>query len=167
MKKLLLSLFVFAGVILAPSYAQSPEGKNFGFGVMVGDPTGLTVKFWTQRTNALVIDVGGSYFGSPRIGLDYLWHFNAFNSNVAKLYAGFGGALGIGEGKGFYYANDNGRFYFRSDNGLGLGVRGVFGVNFIPRTTPLEFFLEVGVLVGLTPNFGSALDTGLGIRFYP
>ena len=165
MKNLLLILFVYT--FSSFSFAQSPQGKNFGFGIMVGDPTGLTVKFWTQRTNALVIDVGSSYFGSPRIGVDYLWHFDAFRTNIAKLYAGVGGALGIGEGRGLYYTNDNGRFFFRSDNGLGLGARGVLGVNIVPQTTPLEFFLEVGVLVGLTPSFGSAVDAGLGIRFYP
>jgi hypothetical protein len=167
MKKIVLILFVYTLTFFSVSLAQSPEGKNFGFGIMVGDPTGLTVKFWTQRQNAFVIDVGGSYFGSPRIGVDYLWHFDAFRSNVAKLYAGIGGALGIGQGKGIYYSNDEGRFYFRSDNGIGIGARGVFGVNFIPQNTPLEVFLELGLLVGLTPSFGSAVDSGLGIRFYP
>lgn len=167
MKKPCLILFVCVLSYFSVSFAQSPQGRNFGFGIMVGDPTGLTIKYWTQRTNAIVIDVGGSYFGSPRIGLDYLWHFDAFRSNVAKLYAGFGGALGIGEGKGLYYDNDEGRFYFRSDNGLGLGARGVFGINFVPQSTPLEIFLEVGLLVGLSPSFGSAFDSGLGLRFYP
>jgi hypothetical protein len=167
MKKIFLILFVCTAAFCSYSYAQSPQGKNFGFGIMVGDPTGLTVKFWTQRNNALVIDVGGSYFGSTRIGVDYLWHFDAFRSNIAKLYAGFGGALGIGEGKGLYYTNDEGRFFFRSNNGVGIGARGIVGVNVIPQSTPLEIFLEIGVLVGLTPTFGSALDTGLGLRFYP
>jgi hypothetical protein len=167
MKFILLILIVYAVIFISSSYAQSPEGKNFGFGLMVGDPTGLTIKFWTQRSSAIVIDVGGSYFGSPRIGIDYLWHFNAFRSNVTKLYAGFGGALGIGEGKGLYYSNNEGRFYFRTHNGLGTGARGVIGVNFIPQSAPLEIFLELGMLVGLTPSFGSAFDSGLGIRFYP
>ncbi len=167
MKKLLPVICVYALTFFSNSFAQSPGGKNFGFGIMVGDPTGLTAKFWTQRNSAFVIDVGGSYFGSPRIGVDYLWHFDAFRSNIAKLYAGLGGALGIGEGKGIYYANDAGRFYFRSDNGIGIGARGVFGVNIIPQNTPLEVFLELGILVGLTPSFGSAVDSGLGIRFYP
>ena len=70
------------------------------------------------------------------------------------------------EGRGFYYTEHHG-FYFRSDNSAGLGVRGVFGINVIPRTSPLEFFLELGLLVGLTPDFGSAGDVGIGMRFYP
>ncbi len=55
-----LSLFLFENV-----YAQSPQNKTFGFGIMLGDPTGGTVKIWTQPANAFVIDLGSSYFGSP------------------------------------------------------------------------------------------------------
>jgi hypothetical protein len=165
-KNLFFIILILCAFIPNISFSQSPDSKNFGFGVVLGDPTGLTLKFWTQRNTALVVDVGASYFGSPRIGVDYLWHFDAFRSNIAKLYAGFGGVLGIGEGKGFYYTEHHG-FYFRSDNGVGLGVRGVFGINVIPRNSPLEFFLEAGLLVGLSPAFGSAGDVGLGMRYYP
>jgi hypothetical protein len=166
MKNILFIILILIGTISNYSFAQSSESKNFGFGLVLGDPTGITFKYWTQRNNALVIDVGASYFGSPRIGVDYLWHFDAFQSNIAKLYAGFGGVIGIGQGKGFYYTEHHG-FYYRTDNGLGLGARGVFGVNVIPRNSPIELFLEVGLLVGLSPSFGSAGDVGLGIRYYP
>jgi len=30
-----------------------------------------------------------------------------------------------------------------------------------------EFFFEIGVLLGLVPDFGSAVDVALGMRFYP
>jgi hypothetical protein len=167
MKKTFFIILILAGTIFNKSYAQSPEGKNFGFGIILGEPTGLTLKYWTQRNNAFVFDIGASYFGSPRISADYLWHFDAFRSNIAKLYAGFGGVVGIGRGNGFYYAHDHNGFFYRSDNGLGLGVRGIFGVNVVPERTPIELFLEVGLLVGLSPSFGSAGDVGIGIRFYP
>ncbi len=162
-------LFIFSIVfILFESFnifAQSPEGRNIGFGVMLGDPTGLTLKIWTPTNNAFVIDLGSSYFGSPRFNVDYLWHFNAFRSNTVMLYAGPGAALGFGKGHGIWYENDQG--FYVHQNSAGLGVRGVFGVNFIPRNNPLEFFFEVGVLVGLAPDFGSAVDAALGMRFYP
>ncbi len=145
-------------------FAQSPQGKQFGFGIMLGDPTGATLKFWTQNENAFVVDIGSSYFGSPRIGGDYLWHFNAFHSSIANLYAGPGVVLGFGRGHGFWYSDEG--FYARG-SGTGLGVRGVFGVDVVPRDNPLEFFFEVGVLVGLAPDFGSAVDAALGLRFYP
>ena len=164
-KNITIILFFFLSVF---AFAQSPPGgKDFGFGIIVGDPTGGTLKFWTTRPNAFVIDIGASYFGSPRIGVDYLWHFNAFNSNIAHLYAGPGGVIGIGEGRGFWYKEKGGGFYVRERSEVGLGIRGVFGVNVIPERTPLEIFFEIGVLIGLVPGFGSAVDAALGIRFYP
>ncbi|MFZ0454732.1 MAG: hypothetical protein WCE54_14570 [Ignavibacteriaceae bacterium] len=150
-------------VFFPNTYAQRPQGKDFGFGIIVGDPTGGTLKFFSNRNNAFVVDFGASYFGSPRIGVDYLWQFNAFNSDIANLYAGAGGTIGFGRGNGFYYKDK----YIREKSNVGLGARGVFGVNVIPRRTPLEFFFEVGVLLGVAPDFSSSADVGLGMRFYP
>ena len=95
----------------------------------------------------------GHHILVARIGVDYFCHFVAFRSNVAKLYAGFGGVLGKGQGKGFYYTEHHG-FFYRSDNGLGQGENRVFGVNVIQHIVPLEFFLEVGLLVKMSPAFG-------------
>lgn len=157
----------FAIIILILSFysfakAQSPMQKKIGFGIMVGDPTGGTLKIWTNPINAFVIDVGSSYFGSPRIGVDYLWHFNTFNSHIANLYAGPGGVIGVGEGSGFWYRNK----FYRTGGNVGLGVRGVCGVDIVPERTPLEVFFELGLLVGFSPGT-SAFDAALGIRFYP
>jgi hypothetical protein len=145
-------------------FAQAPQGKDWGFGIMVGDPAGITVKYWTKSENAFVFDLASSYFGSPRFSADYLWHFDAFHSRIAKLYAGPGAALGFGKGHSFYYSDDG---TLVRDNNAGLGVRGVFGVSIVPRDTPLDIFFEVGLLIGIAPDFGSAVDASLGIRFYP
>ena len=166
MRKSIVLIAAFLLLInLKPVYAQSsPNGKQLGFGIVFGEPFGGTLKYWTNNENAYVFDIGASYFGSPRIGADYLWHFNAFNSRNANLYAGPGVALGFGVGHGIWY-NDHGAFYYRS--GLGLGVRGVFGVDYMPDNSPFEMFFEAGLLIGITPNFGSAGDVALGVRFYP
>lgn len=165
MRKIIILTFILLFVHAFNIHAQSPQGKKIGFGIMVGDPTGATLKIWSSYDNAWVIDVGSSYFGSPRVNVDYLWHFNAFNSRVAELYAGPGGVIGFGTGHGVYYAGEDG-FYYRK-TGAGLGVRGVFGLNIVPERTPLEIFFEAGVLIGLSPDFGSAVDAALGLRFYP
>ena len=162
MKKLLLvlCLTIFWGSNI---FAQQPNGKMVGFGIMVGDPTGITAKFWTNDINAVDVDLGASYFGSPRINVDYLWHFDTFDSRLGNLYAGIGGAVGFGKGNGFYYKDK----YIRTSGNAGLGARGVFGVDIVPRRTPLEIFLEFGVLVAVVPDFGSSADVALGMRFYP
>ena len=150
-----------------PDFAQGPRGRTFGFGIILGDPTGGTIKFWFNNENALAASIGGSYFGAPRIGADYLWHFDAFNSAIVKMYAGPGVAIGVGEGNGYWYKHDEGKFFFRRTGETGIAIRGIFGINIIPRRTPIEIFLEVGPLIGITPAFGTAIDVGIGIRFYP
>ncbi len=155
-------IILFAGI--KPAQAQfAPGGKEFGFGIIIGDPTGGTAKLWLTRDNALAFHLGASYFGSPRIGVDYLWHFDAFRSNIVNLYAGPGGVIGFGKGDGFWY---RGRFV-RVHDDVGIGGRAVFGINIVPVRTPLEIFVELGVLIAFVPDFGSAADAALGIRFYP
>lgn len=160
-------IVIFFGLILiayfSNTYAQSPEGKKFGFGIMGGDPTGGTAKFWMNDINAIDVDLGSSYFGSPRINVDYMWHFYPFDTRIANLYAGAGGSLGFGKNSGFYYKDR----FFRTSSQLGVGARGIFGVDVDPPRTPLEVFLEFGVLMAVAPDFGSSADIALGIRFYP
>ena len=147
--------------------AGGPNGKSFGFGIIIGEPLGLTGKYWLNNENALVFDVGASYFGSPRIQLDYLWHLDVFKSRVVKLYAGPGVGFGIGnESSGFLYKKGREYWYYRDDS-FGLGVRCIVGLNIIPERTPLEIFVELGPNVGIVPGFGVALDGAVGIRFYP
>ncbi|MCU7495617.1 MAG: hypothetical protein HF314_02365 [Ignavibacteria bacterium] len=167
-KKYVFVLLVLMTAFSQKSMAQGPEGKNFGFGIILGEPTGLTLKYWFNRQNALTGSIGGSYFGSPRINVDYLWHIDAFRSRNATLYAGLGGALGFGSGgDGFWYKDEKDRFFYRTTNEAGLGVRGTFGLNVIPDRVPLETFLEIGALVGLVPSSGAAIDLAIGLRFYP
>lgn len=140
--------------------------KEWGFGISIGDPTGLTAKYNVNQKNAWNFNLGSSYFGGLRVGTDYLWHFNPFNSRYVAMHAGFGGVLGFGNGKSFFYKNKGDSFYVR-DHGVGIAVRGIVGVDFYPGSTPFEIYLELGPLLGLIPETGGALDVALGFRFYP
>lgn len=154
-------------LFISSGNAQGPQGKKFGFGLILGDPTGGTIKYWTNNENAFDFYIGSSYFGKLRIGADYLWHFDAFNSNIVKMYAGLGLAVGVGSGHGIWYKENKNKFYYWEDDGIGLGARGLFGINIIPKKVPLEIFLELGPLMGITPNYGVNIDAAIGIRFYP
>lgn len=145
--------------------AYAPMGKDFGFGIMLGEPTGLTAKLWTQKDMAFAFSIGSSYLGKLRIGADYLWHFNAFNSTVVNMYAGPGLAIGIGESGGWWYNDKNKKWYKKNDE-LGFGMRGVFGINVVPKKSPLEFFGEIGVMVGFLPDIYSNAEGAIGMRFY-
>ncbi|MBS1902120.1 MAG: hypothetical protein JSS75_00250 [Bacteroidetes bacterium] len=161
-----LLLLVVTGA--TPAAAQGPRGNDFGFGIVLGEPLGGTVKYWTAPDQAFVGSIGGSYFGAPRVGVDYLWHFDAFRSQVVKMYAGPGLAVGFGNGSYYWlYTKHGDYFYVRDPGSTGFAMRVVVGLNIIPRRTPIELFLEAGPLIGISPAFGAAFDLGLGIRFYP
>ena len=123
------AIILAVALIVSPDIvrAQDPGGKEFGFGIILGDPLGGTIKYWTSPTNAIVAYIGESYFGLRRIDVDYLWHFNAFNTHVVNLYVGVGGAVGLGNGHyGVFYNNDHEkRWYYRSyyKSSVGIGAR--------------------------------------------
>jgi len=165
MRQLMLSA-VMVG-IFATTNAQTPMDRSFGFGIILGDPTGLTAKFESGQKSDIALSVGNSYFGSPRFGLDYTWRIYSFHDAPVHLYAGPGAVIGFGSGNGWFYSNANGRFYYRPAGDFGLGIRGVFGTNIDLKHDPIEFFCELGPMIGISPSFGSTVELGLGVRFYP
>ena len=155
------------GLLLLSTGLYAQRANQWGFGIQLGDPTGLTVKKFMGSNNALNFNIGNSYFGELRIGADYLWHFDAFRSDVVKMHAGFGGVLGFGDGNSAFYDDGPDNFYRRGDDDAGIAVRGIVGIDIYPRTSPFEIFLEFGPLIGLAPETGSAVDVAVGFRFYP
>lgn len=146
--RLLIAALLFAGPTL---FAQQPMNRDIGVGVMFGEPSGFTAKFWTAYNEAFVTSVGVSRFDNIRLGLDYLWHFNAFRSDVVGLYVGPGVAVGA----------------IHNSSEDRVGARGVLGMNIVPRSTALEIFLEAGPLVTLSPSLKSSMDVAAGLRIYP
>lgn len=161
-KSVLFGMVLVLMMIIAKPIAAQDHG--FGLGLVVGEPTGLSAKLWTSRTNAfdfgLGVAVGGDrishdyyYNGESRLHfhMDYLWHsFSAINSSERfPLYYGIGGRYNSGGG------------YDGS-----LGIRGVFGIAWLPRATPIDVFLELVPVFQLTPSTGFGIDAGLGIRFF-
>ncbi|MBR9976481.1 MAG: hypothetical protein KFH87_00205 [Bacteroidetes bacterium] len=163
---------LFLGLTL-PVFAQGPTGKSFGVGFSVGDPTAVSFRFWTSRENSWDAAIGTSYLGNPHVHGDYLWHFNdAFNSRIVSIYAGVGVALGFGDkDDGWvlvrYKQGRDHWFYGSRDDDLVVAAKGTFGLNIIPRNTPLDFFLELNPILGIAPGFGFDIMPALGIRFYP
>ncbi len=161
-KNLLYTIVLVLIMILIKPIAAQDQG--FGIGLILGEPTGVSAKLWTSKINAfdfgLGVSVGGdriSYEGHYDNGsrvhfhMDYLWHsFNAISSTERfPLYYGIGGRFNTGGG------------YDGS-----LGVRGVFGIAWFPRATPIDIFFELVPVFQVTPLTGLGIDAGLGIRYF-
>jgi hypothetical protein len=163
MKRYLLTAFVLSLYVLCPT-AQAQD-RSFGLGVIIGEPTGISAKLWTSPVNAFDFGLGwsvggdrigkydGDYNGGSRVHfhMDYLWHsFDAITSEDRfPLYYGLGGRINTGAG-------------YNSS----AAVRGVFGIAWMPRETPIDIFLEVVPSLQLTSSTGFAIDAGFGVRYY-
>jgi len=163
MKHLYLTVITLCSLVAVQvSVAQE---RNFGLGIIIGEPTGVSAKLWTSSTTAFDFGLGwsvggdrisrydGFYDGGSRVHfhMDYLWHsFDAISSSERfPLYYGIGGRINSGAGY----------------KGSGA-VRGVLGVAWMPHENPFDIFLELVPSLQVTPSTGFAIDAGLGARYF-
>ena len=141
------------------------QGRSFGLGIIIGEPTGLSAKLWTSSTTAFDFGFGwsvggdrigkynGTYDGGGRVHVhvDYLWHsFDVIHSaEQVQFYYGLGGRL------------NNGAGYNSS-----LAIRGVLGAAWFPDETPIDVFLELVPSLQVTSSTGIGIDAGIGARYY-
>lgn len=162
--KYFLIYFVFLSIVLIIAKPIAAQDHGFGMGIILGEPTGLSAKLWTSSNNAFDFGLGvglggdrikynGIYDNSGRIHfhMDYLWHsFNAISSSEKfPLYYGIGGRFNTSGG----YEDS-------------FGIRGVFGIAWFPRNTPIDVFFELVPVFQVTPLTGLGVDAGIGIRYF-
>lgn len=164
MKHYLIAMAAFC--LFFTAQASMGQERPFGLGIIIGEPTGISAKYWTSPTNAFDFALGwgwggdriggrykGYYTGGPRVHfhMDYLWHsFEAIRSEERfPLYYGIGGRINTGAGYNSSFA-----------------VRGVIGIAWMPRNTPVDIFIELAPSLQLTSETGFAIDGGLGARYY-
>ncbi|MCL4509592.1 MAG: hypothetical protein M1470_00750 [Bacteroidetes bacterium] len=159
-----LLLLFFALVFSNKSFAQN---SGIGAGIIVGGPTGLSAKFWTSNLNAVDLGIGWSTGGE--LGREYNGWFYYHPENYLHLHADYlwqnFNAIKSTERLPIYYG-----LGFHLDSGSGFntafGVRGVFGIDWMPHATPLDVFLEFAPVLYLTPSTEMGLDAGFGARYF-
>ncbi|MBU1298521.1 MAG: outer membrane beta-barrel protein [Bacteroidetes bacterium] len=147
MKKLLLILlFLISSTVFT-------QDKGFGLGVILGEPTGISFKGWTSKTNAIDGGMAWSFTKSTALHLhaDYLWHsFDVIESEEnIPLYYGVGARVKFGN-------KDNNR----------LGVRGIIGLNYLMRKVPVDFFIEIAPILDLIQSTEFSMNGGIGVRYF-
>ncbi len=155
------NLAVIALCVFFSVQTSNAQERKFGLGVIIGEPTGISAKLWTSNSTAFDFGLGwsmggdrfGRYDGGSRvhIHMDYLWHaWNVIHSTERfPLYYGVGGRINSGAG-------------YNSS----VAVRGVFGIAWLPRETPIDIFLEVAPSLQLTSSTGFRIDPAFGARYY-
>jgi len=148
LKKLLLSTTFF--LLLLTNVAGQSHG--FGAGIMVGEPTGISLKNWLSKTNAWDAGVAWSFGNNDAFHVhgDYLWH----KYDLIKVEKG---ALPLYYGVGA-------RILFTKDTHL--GIRGVVGLDYLFEGLPLDAFLELVPIFDLVPATDFSFNGTLGVRYY-
>ncbi len=127
--------------------ALRPPGT--GVGVVVGNPTGVTLKHWLSP--AMAFDAGIGFSGDAAFYADCLWHawdlFPPPSRGRLAAYAGLGPRL-------------------ETERTAVLGVRTVAGAAYWLAARPIEIFMEGGPVFRLAPGRDVDIDIGVGVRFY-
>lgn len=140
-------------VLAAAPRARAADGST-GLGIIVGEPTGISLKQWVGSRNAFDGAAAWSFVDEEAFHLhvDYLWHYydriDGVEGGRVPLYIGIGGRVKF------------------TDNDAHLGVRVPLGIDFELSDAPFDFFLEVVPLLDLAPDTDFTLNAAIGARFW-
>ena len=143
-------LFTLMTIINTSLFARA---GNFGLGVIIGEPTGISMKYWNGQSTAIDGAVAWSFEneGSFHLHADYLIHaFEVIHvsEGALPLYYGIGGRL---------------KFQEKDDK---FGIRIPLGMAYYFRKAPLDIFFEFVPILELIPSTEFEFNAAIGIRYY-
>lgn len=143
--------------------------KTFGLGLELGEPTGITGKYFLSADRALDFGVGEIYNYVDRTGIhiyaDYLFHPVSLVSAEAfelPFYVGIGGR--------FWNFTDhpaNGV----DDSASAIGIRVPLGISFDFNSVPLDIFLQIVPVLDFYSGYAAHsvyldFDVSVGVRYW-
>ena len=127
--------------------------RRFGAGLIVGEPTGASLKYFLTDKTAIDGAIGWGFHNETDLHLhgDFLWHLHDFHS--------------VPEGRLSLYFGVGMRVKFR-DGEDRVGVRVPVGVSYLLENVPVDVFLEVAPILDFTPSTRGGFTAGIGARFW-
>ena len=151
-----LAVMIFDPLLCPPAGLAKTYNKELGLGILLGNPTGGSLKAWMNETQAIDGAIGFGFLGGERLQIHstYLWHFKGMRSDtvILNFYAGPGLALDVKESR-------------RHPANLALRGAGGLVFEFDPwekANAPVDLFIEAAVLLGAESN----VDANLGARYW-
>lgn len=149
MKRLLfLFLAISISCILTSNVNAQDRPANSELGIIIGEPTGLSAKFWTGNLSAFDLGLAWSFSGqgSMHIHGDFLRH-SYFDSPDLGLYYGLGA-----------------RLLMREDPKIGARIP--LGLQYNIPESRLALFFELAPMLDLVPSSSFDINGGLGLRYF-
>ncbi|MBS1546575.1 MAG: hypothetical protein JST38_20530 [Bacteroidetes bacterium] len=160
--------FAFFTLLLAVASYTKAQSSGFGAGIILGEPTGISLKGWISGDRAVDGALAwslrdGAYFS---IHADYLFH----NMDLIKLGKGklplyYGPGLRLRTWNNNRYWH-HGRWYDNDGNSASLGVRFPVGLDYLPEKAPVDVFLEVVPGLDLVPATDFDISGAIGVRYW-
>lgn len=143
-------------VLLALPAAAAGAGRldrsETELGVMLGEPTGLSGKWWRSSSNAIDAGLAWSFRkeGHLHVHADYLFHYFE-NSEIE-------------DGTIPYYLGIGGRVRFEEED-TRVGVRFAAGLEYYKEDLPFGFFFEIAPILDIVPETELDVNGGIGVRY--
>ena len=146
------SIFIIISFLVLFSGLNLSQDKKIGAGIIVGEPTGLSFKYWLTEKTALDAGLAWSFVDENafQIQADYLIH----NFNLIK----------VSKGKLPFYFGIGGRLKFSTD--VILGIRVPLGLAYIFSDAPVDIFLEIVPILDLLPKTDFTISAAIGGRYF-
>jgi len=140
--------------VLVAFQAQATPRGNFGLGIIVGEPTGIDMKFFLNESNAIEGAVAWSLNGNNNLHLqaEYLYH-NYTLITVEKGQLPFFFGLG-------------GRVVLRENADDVIGIRIPVGLAYEFDGGIFDVFAELVPVMDLFPDTEFDFEAALGVRFW-
>jgi hypothetical protein len=164
--KLLVSCAVLVTLLAVPLSASAQEEKGLlGIGLIVGEPSGVSAKYYLSNDRAIDGAIGAGLIDTGfHAHVDYLFHpwiLESQDSFVMPLY--------LGPGFRFLVA-DSGR---GADAVYHTGLRAAIGILFDFRNVPIDVFVEAAPILEWKfssndddSGFGININAAAGVRYY-
>lgn len=155
MRKLLISIALLA--MLGTTLPARGQQQGIGVGIIVGEPTGISLKSWLSPSQAFDVAAAWSFdrYESFQFQIDYVLHSNRlFQQSRLPVYYGVGSRFKVKDEHDHHGHDDH------------VGVRFPLGVTYLFQRHPLDLFFEVAPTLDVMPDTDVTVNGGMGMRFY-
>ncbi len=143
MKKVLI-LAILVIIVIVPVAAADTNGKDFGVGIYLGSPLGLTAKYDLDEELSVVGGLG--FGGGIKVAGGVQYNFIDFSIEDLDFNVYFGANLGITFGT------------------FNVSLEVPVGINYYFKDPAIEVFLEVGPVFNFVSMNAGAIG-GIGARY--
>ena len=140
-------------VVLVFTLALPPAHAQVGIGIIAGEPSGFSLKWWLDEGTAADAVTGWSLDqGDFYVHADYLWHRTVEDVEI-------GGSVPLYYGVGC-------RLLLRDSDNSKAGVRIPIGIDYLFDGGRFDVFVEIAPIFNFVPDTDFDLSGGVGARFY-